>query len=176
MPRSPLALLFLFPMKGISCPKQKLEKGEQKKGSGLRDLSPQKTPFVIESQTAKLSHIWGIYQSVLVGIVSFILIPILQEGLLHFRVYVYICCVSVASSWLCCSKSTVLPCEFAPVPTMARNLDLLVCLLIVVMDLVAGILGIQGEVAENKVCETQFNSMMDFEFLITKWGIDKLTV
>lgn len=35
---------------------------------------------------------------------------------------------------------------------MARNLDLLVCLFIMVMDVVAGILGIQAEVAENKVC------------------------
>ncbi|KAL7088781.1 hypothetical protein ABFS83_13G118200 [Erythranthe nasuta] len=34
---------------------------------------------------------------------------------------------------------------------MAKNLDLLVCLLIMVIDVVAGVLGIQAEVAENKV-------------------------
>ncbi|KAK4770747.1 hypothetical protein SAY87_031279 [Trapa incisa] len=34
---------------------------------------------------------------------------------------------------------------------MAKNMGLLVCLLIMAMDVVAGILGIQAEIAENKV-------------------------
>ncbi|XP_073309341.1 protein DESIGUAL 2-like [Primulina huaijiensis] len=34
---------------------------------------------------------------------------------------------------------------------MARNMDFLVCILIMVMDIVAGILGIQAEIAQSKV-------------------------
>ncbi|KZV55187.1 hypothetical protein F511_12774 [Dorcoceras hygrometricum] len=34
---------------------------------------------------------------------------------------------------------------------MARNLDFLVCILVMVMDTVAGILGIEAEIAQNKV-------------------------
>lgn len=34
---------------------------------------------------------------------------------------------------------------------MARNMDFLVCVLIMIMDIIAGILGIQAEVAQNKV-------------------------
>ena len=37
---------------------------------------------------------------------------------------------------------------------MARNIGLLVCLLVMVMDVVAGILGIEAELAQNKVIVT----------------------
>lgn len=37
--------------------------------------------------------------------------------------------------------------------TMAKNIEFLVCFLIMVMDIIAGVLGIQAEVAENKVCD-----------------------
>lgn len=37
---------------------------------------------------------------------------------------------------------------------MAKNIDFLVCFSIMVLDIIAGILGIQAEVAQNKVCPT----------------------
>lgn len=35
---------------------------------------------------------------------------------------------------------------------MAKQTGILVCLLIMILDIAAGILGIQAEVAQNKVC------------------------
>lgn len=40
---------------------------------------------------------------------------------------------------------------------MAREAAIFLCLLIVVMDVTAGILGIEAEIAQNKVCLNQTN-------------------
>lgn len=36
---------------------------------------------------------------------------------------------------------------------MAKNIGVLICLLIMALDIVAGILGIEAEIAQNKVSE-----------------------
>jgi len=40
---------------------------------------------------------------------------------------------------------------------MAREVGIFLCLLIVIMDVTAGILGIEAEIAQNKVCFIQTN-------------------
>lgn len=42
---------------------------------------------------------------------------------------------------------------------MAREAAIFLCLLIVVMDVTAGILGIEAEIAQNKVCLNQTNQV-----------------
>jgi hypothetical protein len=47
---------------------------------------------------------------------------------------------------------------------MARNLGVIVCLLIMLMDIVAGILGIEAEIAQNKV----FFLTILIQFIVSK--------
>jgi hypothetical protein len=44
---------------------------------------------------------------------------------------------------------------------MARVGGIFVCLLIVIMDVAAGILGFEAEIAQNKVCMVHANSIFD---------------
>lgn len=44
---------------------------------------------------------------------------------------------------------------------MAREVTIFLCLLIVVMDVTAGILGIEAEIAQNKVCLNQTNQVFN---------------
>lgn len=41
---------------------------------------------------------------------------------------------------------------------MAKNIGILVCLLLVILDVAAGILGIQAEVEQNKVNDNSFGN------------------
>lgn len=63
----------------------------------------------------------------------------------HAYIYVYIHTLILPSF----SKTKHLPLHI-----MAKNIDFLVCFSIMVLDIIAGILGIQAEVAQNKVCPT----------------------
>lgn len=45
---------------------------------------------------------------------------------------------------------------------MARGAGIFLCLLIVIMDATAGILGIEAEIAQNKVCFNQINHVSNF--------------
>lgn len=46
---------------------------------------------------------------------------------------------------------------------MAQNYGFLICILVMVMDIVAGILGIQAEIAQNKVLQQQHDPKSSFK-------------
>ncbi|MCD7467335.1 hypothetical protein HAX54_004727 [Datura stramonium] len=48
---------------------------------------------------------------------------------------------------------------------MAKNIGILVCLLLVILDVAAGILGIQAEVEQNKVQELKSKEELDMPLL-----------
>jgi hypothetical protein len=52
---------------------------------------------------------------------------------------------------------------------MAKNIGFLVCLLIMALDVVAGILGIEAEMAQNKVNQFGFESKPCINFSFSFW-------
>jgi len=56
---------------------------------------------------------------------------------------------------------------------MAKNYGFLVCILVLVLDIVAGILGIQAEIAQNKVL-LYISQILTMSLVLMFWDGDRL--
>lgn len=59
---------------------------------------------------------------------------------------------------------------------MVRNYGFLVCIVVIVMDVVAGILGIQAEIAQNKVLLSWTLLLIDKSYMLSELRIELLII